>query len=146
MPERRIHGFSKEQNVFNEWHRKHSIKRWLTEQDASRLYAMDLDLIEYDWNTGKVVLLHEVAEDRGQRNKQTRVMTELAKDADLYALCTLYTVSIHPNPANPQVPDISRFRVRRVWPDPQENFTVLSPSEYAKHLNTLCKRLKSSSQ
>lgn len=144
MTSRRTHGYSKDQNAFNEWHRQESIKRYIHPKDAGGLVAMDLDLLEYDWDTGQVVLLHEVAEDRGQNNKQTRVMRQLAEQAGCHALCTLYTLSNEYNPENPDVLDISWFRARRVWPNPQHEFISMNPAEYARRLNIYCKRLKRS--
>ena len=128
--------------IFNEWHRQDSIKRFITDEDARALTAMDIDLIEYDFPTGKTVLLHEVAMYVGQTGKQTHVLAELAKHRGITALCTLYTLSKNDNPANPEVPDISCFRVKKVWPDPEKKFRMYTPAGYAKQLNALVKQLK----
>ena len=134
MPARRIYGPSWEKLAFNEWHREASIRRFISPEDARNLTAIDLDLLEYCPRCFVPILLHEVAQDRGQSAKQTIVLSRLAEASSLRALCTLYTLSEARNPTQQECPDISDFRVRRIWPDPEPAFINLSPSQYARRL------------
>lgn len=146
MADRRRFEFSAKEKAFNEWHRQDSISRYISTADARALAALDLDLCEYSRPGGPVVLLHEVAEDRGQSGKQTKVISSLAEQAGIFALCTLYKLSDEMNPHSPGVPDISGFRVRRIWPDPQQGWKSLTPREYATYLNIKVKKLKESAR
>ena len=141
MPPRRKYKHSPEQFAFNEWHRLDSIKRFLTPQDAAALTAMDGDLIEYDYKTHRAVLLHEVAIDVGQERKETYVIQDIARQVNCRALCTLYTLSDQPNPADTHYPDISSFRVRDPLV-PGSQFITLTPRQYAQRLNATAKEEK----
>ena len=133
------------EKAFNEWHRRDSIKRFLSGKyakfEADQLRAIDIDLVEYCARTGRVVLLHEVARDNGKDDKPTAVVRALAEQSGCRALCTLVTLADTPNPASPEYPDIAGFRVRQVWPKPTR-FHRISVQEYAVRLNELVKRLK----
>jgi len=97
---------------------------------------VDLDSVvytEYD-HRGKLPLaLVEVAQDIGQE-KRTGVIRGLAQLADVPAYVALYTPSPLANPSNPNWSDIESFRVRRLWPHPEERWRVLTPGEWAQAL------------
>ncbi|WP_205194106.1 hypothetical protein [Burkholderia sp. Ap-962] len=97
---------------------------------------VDLDAVlftEYD-NNGKLPLaLIEVARDIGQE-KPAGVMQRLARLAGVPAYVALYTTASAANPANPNWADIERFRVRRMWPRPEESWRILTPRQWARAL------------
>ena len=153
MADRRQHAPSVDGIAFNEWHRTDSLMRFLAGADARRqaysMSAIDLDLLEYDNRTGKTVLLHEIARDIGQNQKQVRVLRELARqlnpqqlDDGAHALLTLYRLSDEPNPAAPDTPDIAGFRARLIWPVEDREFTAYTPREYAVMLYGTVTKLK----
>jgi hypothetical protein len=51
----------------------------------------------------------------------------------------LYRPSEESNPADPKVPDIQMFRVKRVWPEPETPWMTLTPAQWARHLLALRK-------
>lgn len=58
----------------------------------------------------------------------------LAKMSGLPCYCVLYTCDSNPNPANPLMPDISHFRVKRLWPRPEKIWRNIEPAEWANAL------------
>lgn len=118
------------------WHRVKSIVRFLGQGQAAALTMADLDSVlftEYNYPDKNPLCLVEVAMDVGQE-KPTGVIRNLARLADLPAFVVLYTHANRPNPANANWPDISAFRVQRVWPRPENGWRTLSPDEWANAL------------
>lgn len=132
--------------IFNTWHRPDSIGRFISAEDADAMRAIDIDLVEYHGPTGRTVLIHEVALDIGQSNKQTLVLRKLAEAAGCWALCTLYKPASTPNPADTRYKDIESFRMRVVWRTDgqpiEPGFRSMTPAEYAAGLNATLKQLK----
>lgn len=127
--------------IYNVWHRPQSIGRFIPMEDAMNLRSIDIDLVECT-KSGRTVLIHELARDIGQENKSTNIIRRMAQDMDCCALLTLYTPSEKLNPADVRFLDISAFRVRKIWPNPEQDFRDFMPDEYANYLNDLVKRLK----
>jgi len=131
--------FGRIDQCYNAWHRTQSLKRFLPESDARRISCIDVDatlFLEYS-NCGRFpLLLLETAMERGQNVKPTTVLTNLAKMADLPAMVVLYAPSREGtmNPADPRWPDIIRFRIKRLWPDPEAEWRRMKPAEYAARL------------
>ncbi|MCA8051312.1 MULTISPECIES: hypothetical protein [Burkholderia] len=122
--------------AYGAWHRAPSISRFLSASHAESLTMVDLDSVlfaEYD-NTGKIPLaLVEVARDIGQE-KPAGVMQHLARLANVPAYVALYTPAPTTNPCNPNWDDIESFRVRRMWPRPEDGWRVLTPGQWARAL------------
>jgi hypothetical protein len=119
------------------WHRLRSIARFLDPRQAASMTMVDLDSVlfcEYD-HTGKIPLcLVECARDIGQTTKPSGVVLNLARMAGVAAYVCLYSHADRPSPSNPDWPDIDHFRIRRLWPHPEEEWRTLSPSEWAAAL------------
>jgi hypothetical protein len=118
------------------WHRVKSIARFLEPRQAHALTMADLDSVlfaEYDYPNKLPLCLVEVAQDIGQE-KPAGVIQNLAKLADIPAFVALYTHAEHPNPSNANWPDIARFRIKRIWPHPEDSWRTLKPDEWAKAL------------
>lgn len=122
--------------AYGVWHRAQSISRYLCRDQAESLTMVDLDSVlftEYD-NAGKFPLaLVEVARDIGQE-KPAGVMQQLARLANVPAYVALYTAASAANPSNPNWDDIESFRVRRMWPRPEDGWRVLTPGQWARAL------------
>src|SRR4051812_13504576 len=111
------------------WHRLKSIARFLEPKQASTLTMADLDSVlfaEYNYPNKMPLCLIEVAMDIGQE-KPAGVIHNLAKLADIPAFVALYTHADRPNPSNANWPDISQFRIKRIWPHPEASWRTLSP-------------------
>ena len=118
------------------WHRVKSIGRFLGTKQAGSLTKADLDSVlfaEYDYPNKLPLCLIEVGRDIGQ-DKPAGVIQNLAKLAGIPAYVALYTHSEYPNPSNENWPDIEQFRIRRIWPKPEESWRTLTPDEWAKAL------------
>ncbi|CAE6862152.1 hypothetical protein R69658_07672 [Paraburkholderia aspalathi] len=122
--------------AYGAWHRAPSIGRYLCHDQAESLTMVDLDAVlftEYD-HRGKLPLaLVEVARDIGQE-KPAGVMQQLAQLANVPAYVALYTPAPEANPANPNWSDIESFRVRRMWPQPEPGWRILTPTQWARAL------------
>ncbi len=121
---------------FLAWHRPQSISRYLRREDAVQLTMLDVDSIlfsEYDSTYRLPLALVEVAVDVGQE-KLADITQKLAEFAGLPAYVALYSVSANANPANEQWPDIASFRVKRLWPHPEDGWRVLTPQQWADAL------------
>jgi hypothetical protein len=122
---------------YSAWHRTASLRRYLGEDLAATLKCCDLDhsiWIEHADGTKEPILLIETAMDVGQDWKATTVLRQLAKRANLPAYCVLYSRSNASNEGDVRFADIDSFRVRRVWPDPDSDWTELSPQQWAERL------------
>jgi len=118
--------------TFSTWHR-YAL--------PARATAIDLDLIEYCQRCRMPLCLIESARDIGQDSKPTIVLQELAKIANVVAICVLYTpdgtrcLCRHGRIADGCTHGISSFRVRQVHPA-DEPFETWQPWELAVWLTT----------
>ena len=127
--------------VYSAWHRTNSIKRFVDSQQVARqLSQIDLDhtlWIEYEDKTYEALALIEEAQDIGQTYKCSNVTKNLASrvgNEGIPALLVLWTPAETYNPADARQPDIASFRVRRLWPEPETKWCVLTPRQYAQML------------
>ncbi|KVQ82439.1 hypothetical protein WK07_10005 [Burkholderia multivorans] len=132
----RLEQYEIRDRAYGVWHRAPSIGRYLPADQAESLSMVDLDSVlftEYD-SGGKIPLaLVEVARDIGQE-KAAGVMQHLARLADVPAYVALYTPTETANPSNPNWSDIESFRVKRLWPQPERGWRVLTPTQWARAL------------
>jgi len=122
---------------YSSWHRTASLRRYLGEDLASTLSTVDLDnaiWIEHSDGAKEPLLLIETALDVEQEWKATSVIRQLARRANLPAYVVLYKPARHPNSGDARFNDIERFRVKRVWPDPDGDWITLSPQQWAERL------------
>jgi hypothetical protein len=127
---------------YSAWHRRHSIERFVGGEDAHVLSMIDLDgalFVECDDGTKEPLALFEVAVDVGQSVKPATVIRKLAQRCrgEMPAYVVLYTLGQEANPADSSALDITKFRKRRVWPDPEKEWEVLSPKQYAEKLKEI---------
>ena len=127
---------------YSAWHRRNSTRRFVGIELAQSLAMIDLDAslwVEYDDGSKEPLALIETAIDHGQHIKPATVTKKLAQRCvpTLPAYTLLYTLSDSLNPADPQWQDISSFRVRRLWPEPETVWESLSPKQWADRLCVL---------
>lgn len=123
--------------AYSAWHRRHSIRRYVGIEQAQLLAMIDLDAalyVEYDDQTKEPLALIEAAVDVGQAHKTATVSANLARRAGVPCYCVLYTHALQVNPADASWNDIAMFRVKRVWPEPEEQWRDLTPAEWANAL------------
>ena len=123
--------------TYSVWHRRNSTRRFVGIENAQILAMVDADVtfwIEYDDDDKEPLALVETAQDVGQSYKCATVMHRLAMRADLPCFVVLYTHADTPNPAAPQWPDISGFRVKRLHPKTQTTWVHYTPNEWAQVL------------
>ncbi len=123
--------------TYSAWHRRRSISRFIDIQKAKGMSQIDVDYIEYDDETKEPLIFIETAIDVGQTYKPGTVTRNLAKavGGPRRAYTVLYKISeTEQNPADPNVMDIEQFRVKRLWPEPDDDWNIMSPEEYAKWL------------
>jgi hypothetical protein len=114
-----------------------STRRFVGIEKAQTLGMIDLDAslyVEYDDATKEPIALIETARDVGQEFKPATVTANLARRANLLACVVLYLPSDTPNPADPNWPDIARFRVKRLWPNPTGQWCHKLPEQWANDL------------
>lgn len=107
--------------AYGVWHRTRSISRFIGAREAKALTMADLDsvlFVEFGCSNKLPLALVEVARDIGQ-DKASGVIHQLARMAGLPAFVALYSPASRANPASPAWHDIEEFRVRRVWPKPE---------------------------
>ncbi len=136
--------FGTRDRSYSAWHRRMSTRRFVGIELAQTLAMIDLDAalyVEYDDASREPIALIETAEDRGQKYKCAAVTKRLAARCNpiLPAYILLYTKSNQCNPSDPSVFDISGFRYRRVWPEPETNWLNVTPKEWANMLVSLRK-------
>lgn len=143
MPQEEL--FNTRDRSYSAWHRRNSTRRFIGIDQAQLCAMIDLDAsvyVEYDDGTKEPLALIETARDVGQSYKSATVTLNLAK------LCTartipvfvvLYSLSDSPNPADPQWKDISKFRVKRLWPDTEFEWKTLTPAQWAERLMAMRK-------
>ena len=123
--------------AYSAWHRRLSIRRFVGIERAQLLAMIALDAslyVEFDRDEKEPVALIEIARDVGQSYKCATVTARLAHLAGLPCYCVLYTLAEDANPADPSWPDIARFRIRRLWPNPEPEWRVVSPQQWAEAL------------
>lgn len=122
---------------YSAWHRSKSICRYVNEEQAKALSMIDLDMpvyVEYT-NEGKQPLaLIELAQDVDQPFKTSTVTLNLAKRAGIPCYVVLYELSDKPNPADPKWKDIKAFRIKRLYPEPENEWRKLTPQEWSEGL------------
>lgn len=129
--------FGTRDRSYSAWHRRMSTRRFVGIENAQLLSMIDLDAslwVEYDNGTKEPLALIETAEDRGQGIKPATVTLKLAQRADLPCFVVLYTLANTPNPADTAWNDIARFRVRRLYPQTETSWRIMSPAEWAENL------------
>jgi hypothetical protein len=120
--------------TYSAWHRRLSTRRFVGIERAQSLAMIDLDAalyVEYDDGSKAPVALIETAIDVGQSYKSATVTMRLAMLSGLPCYCVLYSCGSTPNPADPKWPDISSFRVKRLWPKPEHSWRTVKPAEWA---------------
>ena len=125
--------------VYSAWHRRKSTQRFVGIEAAQLLAMIDLDAslyVEYDDETKMPVAFIETARDVGQDHKSATVTKNLAKfySHPISAYVLLYDVADYANPEVPHVNDIAGFRVKRLWPHPESEWTHLTPLAWAEKL------------
>lgn len=125
---------------YSAWHRRNSTRRFINFEQAQLLSMIDLDAslyVEYDDETREPLALIETALDVGQSYKTAAVTLKLAQRANLPCFCVLYKLSDEPNPADKNWKDISRFRVKRLFPlkkGEKPKWETLTPKQWAERL------------
>lgn len=141
MPQEEQTGFRN--GAYSAWHRTNSIARFLPGDVTLSLAMIDVDIVlfvEYDDVTKIPIMLIETSVDKGQSIKPATVTLELARMAGILAFCVLYELSDAQNPFDATCKDIKKFRVRQLFPSLKNEFTILSPQEWAEWLVRLRKR------
>lgn len=124
---------------YNLWHRAESIRRFIEDAEAHGLCCMDVDATLWcEWQSGskEPLILVETAEDAGQ-DKPVTPLKRLAESAGRAAYLVLYTLSDQPAFAYPELEDardLASFRVRRIWPEEEQEWLELCPADYARYL------------
>ena len=124
---------------YSAWHRRNSTRRFVGIERAQSLAMIDLDgslYVEYDDGTKEPLALIETAIDVGQDMKPATVTKNLAKRCtpEMRAYILLYKLSNDRNPADTRWQDIEEFRVRRIWPEPETEWKLMKPIEWAQTL------------
>lgn len=126
--------------AYSAWHRRNSTRRFVGIENAQLLAMIDIDVsvyVEYDDKTKAPLAICELARDVGQAYKPATVTANLSKlctSRCVPAYIVLYRLSDTPNPADGRCKDIAAFRVKRLWPDPERDFTELTPRQWAEQL------------
>lgn len=129
--------------TYSAWHRRNAIRRFVGIENAQLLGMIDLDAqcwVEYDDKTKDTLMLVETAVDIGQLLKPTTVTRKLAERVKptIYGYLVLYKLSEEcNNPADNRYRDIVSFRVKRIHPDPELLFRLLTPKEWANEILTV---------
>ena len=133
---------------YSAWHRRGSTRRFIGLESAQLLAMIDVDVclyLEYDDYSREPLALVEVAIDTNQSIKVSTVTKNLARRCKplLPAFTCLYTLGCENNPADSNYKDITDFRTKRIWPEPETNWKHYYPREWAEFLLKI--RQKSSS-
>ena len=129
--------FGQRELVYSAWHRRNSTRRYIGIEKAQLLAMIDMDAsvyIEYDDGTKDPIALIETARDIGQSHKAATVTLKLAKRANLPCFVVLYTPATTQNPADPTWRDIASFRVKRLHPEEERAWRILTPRQWAECL------------
>lgn len=128
--------------TYSAWHRRLSLKRFIGIEAAQTCAMIDTDAqtwVECEDQTFRPLMLVETARDVGQAHKNGTLLKNEASRGepcgeDIPAYIVLYKPSDEMNPANKAWPDVERFRVKRLWPEPETEWETLSPQEWAKRI------------
>jgi hypothetical protein len=125
--------------IYSVWHRRESTKRFIGWERATVLSMINADQpitiwCEYIEPTYMPVAILETALDIGQTNKPAMVTTKLVEMPPRRAYTVLFKISKEKNPADPNYADIESFRLKRLWPYPEEGWHTMNPKEYAEWL------------
>lgn len=128
--------------TYSAWHRRMSLQRFVGIEAAQTCAMIDLDAqlwVECEDETFRPLMLVETALDIGQPHKTGTITRNEAKrgapiNEDIPAYVVLYLPADTPNPANEDWPDIKRFRVKRLWPDSDREWTTFTPDEWAQKI------------
>ena len=126
--------------VYSTWHRRYSTARFVGIEAAQRLAMVDIDRylwVEYDDRSREPLALIETARDIGQDVKVSTITRNWARRAGIAAYVALYRHADCANPAAPRIPDIASFRVKRLWPRPEREWSTYTPHDWAKNLLAL---------
>ncbi len=129
--------FGTRDRTYSAWHRRASLRRFVGLERAQLLSMVDIDAalwLEHDDLSKEPLALIETARDVGQGYKSGTVLQRLAKRAKLPAYVVLFRLADTRNPADPQCQDVASFKVRRVWPRPENGWRELSPAQWASGL------------
>jgi hypothetical protein len=121
---------------YSAWHRAASIRRYVGWERAQLLTMCDADsvlLLEYSLGDKAPLCLIEAAADYGQEKPATAI-AKLARRAGIPAFVVLYQRSLLPNPADRRWRDLRAFRIKRLWPKPENKWRRITPSEWAQGL------------
>lgn len=123
--------------TYSAWHRRQSTSRFIGMEKAQLLAMIDIDAalyVEFDDLSREPVGLIEVALERN-KYKAATVTRNLALRASLPSFVVLYTPdNMNLNPADPNWPDILKFRVKRLTPEFEEGWRELTPAAWCKTL------------
>jgi len=123
--------------TYSAWHRRKSTQRFIGIENAQLLAMVDIDVslwLEYEENTKEPLAIIETAKDVGQKYKTTTVARNLAIRAHLPCYTVLFTESEKRNPADHNYFDIEEFRIKELWPNRENGWTILKPKKWAEKL------------
>jgi hypothetical protein len=129
--------YSTRARIYSAWHHRMITPRFVCIEQAQRLAMIDLDgalYVEYDGNRREPLALIESARDTGQAWKSSSITVARARGARLPAYVQLYRPGELRNPADPRQPDITLFRIRRLYPRPEKQCRTLTPPGWARAL------------
>ena len=129
--------FGTRDRSYSAWHRMMSTMRFVGRDSAKLLSMIDADVsfyIEMEDGTWEPLALMETALDVGQDQKSGTCIKNLARRAGIPAILVLYKLSTDDNPADKKFKDIASFRVKRLWPEHDNKWESMSPSEWAAWL------------
>ena len=123
--------------TYSAWHRAPSIARFVGDEIARSLTMIDVDCVEM--HKGDPIALVEVAvwSPLTEQAKQVHGTAKLAKMAGIFAYAALYVESATKNETDQRWPDIDSFRIRRLWPNPANEYSERNPAEWAEYLHLL---------
>lgn len=124
---------------YSVWHRRMSTRRYVGIEKAQLLAMVDMDVVlwvEYEDDNKHPIALIETAIYIGKQSKPYTITKALAERAHLPAFVCLYTLSSELNPADKsgKWKDIKEFRVKRIFPNEERMWRLLTPHEWARNL------------
>lgn len=132
----------KRPSIYSAWHRRDSIKRFFAGDaiKASRLGMIDLDHVfveaKHPYDRLPVALIEEAMVNYklspdSQHRKSAQIIYQLGKAANVPVFLVLYLPASYPNPAYQDIPDILEFYVKEWYPVKSEQWTCMTPENYA---------------
>lgn len=122
---------------YSAWHRPASIQRFIGRIAAQELMMVDIDAVECVARTREPVAMCETAIDIGQEIKPSTVTLKVARACNVPCFTVLYSLAKRANPADDHWLDIDQFRVKRIDSDIDADWTIYTPTEWARILCTL---------